>query len=218
MSVKKILKKYKYSSTAIKISNFISNQLNKNKIKKIKILEFGVDKGISTALFLKYCKESSSKLYSADIIDYGNLFKDNNWSFINTRDDNHNEINNLAKGKVDVIFLDTEHTSSHVEKIIYLYFNKLKTNGFFLIDDISWLPYTKGSYRDHEWIENNNKKTFFKLLDIYNSNQKNITIQFFFDYSGLALIKKINNKNLCFPKKIHSRNYSINNMARKILK
>jgi len=216
MSIKKISKKYKNSSTAIKINNFIKDQVKIKK--KIKILEFGVDKGISTALFLKYCKENSSKLYSVDIIDYGNLFKDKNWTFVHTRDDNFKKINKIVKGKVDIIFLDTEHTASHVEKIIYLYFNSLKLNGLFLIDDVSWLPYSKNEYRDNEWIENNNKSTFFKLLQIYNANKKNIKIQFFFDYSGIALIKKITNKKLFFPKKIPSRSFTLRNIARKLLK
>tara|TARA_B100000686_G_C16215356_1_gene677513 strand:+ start:87 stop:659 length:573 start_codon:yes stop_codon:yes gene_type:complete len=190
MSISKISKKFKNSSTSLKIENFIKNQIKK---KKIKIPEFGVDKGISTALFLKYCKANSSKLYSVDVINYENLFKDINWTFINSRDDNFNKINKIVGGKVDIIFLDTKHAAPHVEKIIYLYFNKLKLNGIFLIDDISWLPYSKNEYRDNEWIENNNKNTFFKLLDIYYSNKKNINIKFFFDYSGLALIKKIKN-------------------------
>ena len=167
---------------------------------------------------MKYCKKSSSKLYSVDTIDYSKLFKDNNWTFVHTRDDNYKKINKLTKKQFDVIFLDTEHTSSHVEKIIYLYFNKLKKNGFFLIDDISWLPYSKNEYRDNEWIENNNKNTFFKLLDIYNSNKNIIKIKFFFDYSGLALIKKTKNKKLNFPNKVPSRKLAIKNLARILLK
>ena len=71
-----------------------------------------------------------------------------------------------------------------------MYFNKLKINGLFIIDDISWLPYIKNEWWDNQWIEKNNKETFNKLIEIYNSTQKNIEIMFQFEHSGLAIIKK----------------------------
>ena len=101
-----------------------------------------------------------------------------------------------------------------MEKILKLYFNKLKLGGLFIIDDISWLPYVKNAYRDSEWIENNNKETFLKLLEIYNINQKNFDISFLFYESGLAVLKKKKNK-LNNPKKIYSRKFSIKNILRK---
>ena len=67
---------------------------------------------------------------------------------------------------------DGNGIQKHVEKIFYMYFDKLKINGLFIIDDISWLPYIKNAWRNNEWIENNNKETFYKLIEIYNSNQK----------------------------------------------
>ena len=76
---------------------------------------------------------------------------------------------------------------------------------------------SKNKYRDNEWIENNNKETFFKLLDIFNSNQKNIKIKFLFDHSGLAIIKKMRNK-INFPEKILSRKFGLKNILRKILR
>ena len=44
--------------------------LNKN---KVKILEFGVQNGISTKKFLEVCEKNDGKLYSADIIDCSKL-------------------------------------------------------------------------------------------------------------------------------------------------
>ena len=51
MKIGHLIKKYKKVSTHKKIKNIIENILIKNNFKKIKILEFGVDKGISTSLF-----------------------------------------------------------------------------------------------------------------------------------------------------------------------
>ena len=87
----------------------------------------------------------------------------------------------------------------------------------FIIDDISWLPYLKRNYRNNEWIENNNKETFFKIIDILNSNEKNIKVEFLFEYSGLAIIKKLK-KTLNKNKKIISREYSVKNILKKLIK
>ena len=214
MSLKSFIKKNQNQIALIKMTKLFDEELKKNNFKKLKILEFGVDKGYSTSLFLRFCQQTKSKLISIDTIDYSKLFSDKNWKFIKGRDDEFTKINKIVKWPVDIIFLDTEHTAKHVEKILNLYFNKLKVGGLFIIDDISWLPYVKGSYRDSEWIENNNKETFLKLLDIYNVNQKNFDISFLFYASGLAIIKKKKNQ-LNGAKKIYSRKLTIKNILRK---
>ena len=217
MKLNNFIKKYQNVTTHKKIKNLIENKFIKDKLKKIKILEFGVDKGISTSLFLEYCEKTNSKLFSVDVIDYSKLFKNTKWKFLRSRDDNKENINKFLNSSVDIIFLDTEHTAEHVEKILYMYFDKLKINGLFIIDDISWLPYVKNEWRDNEWIENNNKETFNKLIEIYNSNQKNIEIMFHFEHSGLAIIKK---KGLRLEKyrSIISRKFTIKNILRSLLK
>ena len=81
-------------------------------------------------------------------------------------------------------------TIDHVKKIFYEYFDRLKINGFFIIDDISHLPYTKTNIRDNFYCEINNKETFDKILEIYNNNQDNFDLEFSFISSGLAIITK----------------------------
>ena len=158
MSLKSFIKKNQNQIVTAKMRKLFDEEFKKNNFKKLKILEFGVNKGYSTSLFLKFCQQTKSKLISVDTIDYSKLFNDKNWKFIKCRDDEFAKINKIVKWPVDIIFLDTEHTAKHVEKILNLYFNKLKVGGLFIIDDISWLPYVKNAYRDNEWIENNNKE------------------------------------------------------------
>ena len=85
------------------------------------------------------------------------------------------------------------------------------------IDDISWLPYTKGSWRDHEFTENINRETFFKILEIQNSNFNSLDVTFNFNGSGMCRIIKENDANLIKYKKLKSRSNYIKNSIKKIL-
>ena len=198
-----------------KIDSFMFGTIKE--IKNPKVLEFGVKEGRSTKMFLDLCKNNDGKLISVDINDYKGLFKDSNWNFIQCRDDDFEKLDNYLKDKLDIIYLDSLHEAKHVEKIIYHYFSKLKIGGFFFIDDISWLPYLKNSQRNNFYCEINNKETFDKLLDIYNSNQRNIDIYFSFISSGMCKIIKKNEK-LEVPSKILTRDKSLKNLIRKIKK
>ena len=119
--------------------------------------------------------------------------------------------------KVDVIYLDSLHEAKHVEKIFYQYFDYLKIEGIFFIDDISWLPYLKNCRRDNFYCEINNKETFEKLLQIYNFNQEKFDIYFTFISSGMCKIVKkqdlLNKTN-----KFSTREFSLKNLIRRLLK
>jgi len=186
-------------------------------IKNPKILEFGVQKGRSTIEFLKYCEKNDGHLYSFDIEDCSKVSQSKNWSFHQSRDDNFEFIKKIIPENIDLIFLDTIHEADHVKKIFYEYFDRLKINGFFIIDDISHLPYTKTNIRDNFYCEINNKETFDKILEIYNNNQDNFDLEFSFISSGLAIItKKQNDINKIKP--IILRENRIKNILRKIWK
>ena len=211
----KIEKPYNHSETSKNtVSNFIYEDI-KN-IKNPKILEFGVRKGHSTKFFLELCKKNNGKCISVDMDDYSNLFNDENWTFIHSKDDNFSFIKNQIPKQFDIIFLDTLHEAQHVEKIFYNYFDMLKKNGLFIIDDISWVPYLKNSWRDNFMAETENRKTFELLIDIFLTNQSNIALDFTFATSGLAKIKKISSETLNKKKHIQSRIYSFKNFLKQI--
>ena len=116
-----------------------------------------------------------------------------------------------------MIYLDSFHSARHIKKIIYHYFPKLKINGLFFIDDISWLPCSKNSYRNSFNCEINNKETFNVILEILMSNHKNIDVEFSFVGSGMCKITKKNDSKLNENIKILSRTFSIKNLIRKLL-
>ncbi len=196
-----------------KIKNFIEDQI-KN-IKNPSIIEFGVKEGRSTKMFLDLCEKNNGELFSIDITDYSNLFNDKNWNFILSRDDNFEYLESKLPKKIDIIYLDSLHEADHVENIFYYYFKKLKINGLFYIDDISWLPYLKNSERNNFYCEINNRETFERLLSIYASNNENFDIEFSFQSSGICKIIKKRDE-LRQRKKIVSRQISIKNILKKI--
>jgi predicted O-methyltransferase YrrM len=198
-----------------KLHNAINIELSQ--IKNPIILEFGVSNdAMSTEFFLKYCELNSGQLYSIDINNYQNKFSSKNWKFIQSRDDNFNFLENKIPSSFDIIYLDTIHKPEHVKKIFYYYYPKLKIGGYFLIDDISWLPYVKGAEKEQFYIERNNEESFQKILEIFYSNRNNFDLNFSLIGTGLAKIEKLNSNDLLELKKISSEKFTIKNFLRKI--
>ena len=189
-----------------------------NNIKNINILELGVLRGDSTNKFLEICEKNDGYLTSVDIEDCSNVSKSRRWKFIHSSDDDFDKIDKIISKNFDFIFIDSLHEPNHVKKIFYHYYNFLKNGGICIIDDISWLPYTKNEYRDNEFSENINRSTFNMILEIYYNNKENFNLEFFFKDTGYAIINKKSKKTLNLSKKIISREYGIKNYKRKFYK
>lgn len=188
-------------------------------LKKPKILEFGVsDQAMSTSYFLEYCEKNDGSLLSVDIKDYSHKFKSRRWKFIQSRDDDFTYLDKVINDQVSVIYLDTIHKADHIEKIFFHYYPMLIKDGFFLIDDISWLPYIENAEKNHFYIERNNQESFEKILEIYQSNKENFDLEFSFIGTGVAKIKKINNSPLNKVQRINLRKYNLHNFLRKVYK
>jgi predicted O-methyltransferase YrrM len=153
---------------------------------------------------------------SVDINDCSKVISNKRWKFIKSSDDNFELINSNINQDLDVIFIDSLHEPNHVKKVFYNYYNKLKINGLCFIDDISWLPYVKDSYRDNDYVERINRLTFDKILEIKFANKDNFILEFLFVESGLAIIKKKTINLLEEPKKILNRIFSFKNFLKKI--
>ena len=199
----------------IKFLRILEKELNK--LEKPLILEFGVSgKALSTSVFLKKCIEKNGNLYSVDVIDYSHHFKSENWKFIHCRDDDYDFVEKNIPEKFDIIYLDTIHTAKHVEKILYHYFDRLKTGGVFVIDDTSSLPYLKGREKNNFSLELNNYETFQKLIQIFNSNHENLYFESSFIGTGAVKLTKLNDQKLKKYKSLSDRRFSFLNIIRKI--
>ena len=127
---------------------------------KPKILELGVQNGVSTNKFLDICNKNDGYLYSVDINDCSTVAQGKRWKFIKSRDDNFDYIKSIIPKKLDIIFIDTLHEAAHVNKIIYNYYDQLENGGYIFIDDISHLPYINDKKKSSFYCEINNKETF----------------------------------------------------------
>ena len=183
--------------------------------KNINILELGVREGISTKKFLEICNQNNGKLVSIDIDDCSKVSNDKRWTFIHSSDDNFEIVDKEINSKLDLIYIDSYHEPNHVEKVFNHYYNYLKIGGICVIDDISWLPYCKNEYRDNEYSEMINKSIFKKILEIYNQNKDKFLLEFYFEGSGLAIIRKKKDV-LNESKRILSRDFSIKNILKVI--
>ncbi len=199
-----------------KLKSFFFEEI-KN-IKNIKILEFGVREGNSTKFFLELCDKNNGKLYSVDINDYSQLFKNDNWKFIHSSDDDFEKVIGESEKEFDLIFIDSFHNPDHVKKLILYYFNFLKKDGLLIIDDISWVPYCKNNYRDHFHTEIVNRDTFIEILKLIPNNHKIFNAYFSFEDSGLAKLKKISNEKIQNSFELKNRSNSIKNLIKRMIK
>ena len=179
------------------------------------ILELGVREGVSTKMFLEVCDQNNGNLISVDILDCSKISNNPRWKFIHSSDDNFELINKLLNQKIDILFIDSLHEPNHVRKVFYNYYNFVKTNGLIFIDDVVWLPYVEEVRKDNEFVENINRLTFNKILEIYNANNENMTLDINFAGSGLGIIKKIKD-NLNDEKKIKNRSLTVKNILKRI--
>ena len=187
-------------------------------IDKIQILELGVQYGFSTKKFIELCNSNNGFLTSVDIKDCSDVIKSDRWKFIHSSDDNFKKVDKFITTDLDFILIDSLHEPNHVEKVFYHYYNFLKKGGICIIDDISWLPYSKNQWRDKEFSECINRSTFKKILEIFNQNQKKFDLEFYFKDSGYAIITKNEDSSLNKSKEIKSREFGIKNLLRKIYK
>ena len=206
----------------ISIKNSVKEKLDIIKehilgINKIHILELGVRNGNSTKMFLDVCERNDGYLTSIDIEDCSKVVNNKRWNFIHSSDSNFDYVNKfISNSKFDVLYIDSLHEPSHIKKVFYHYFNFLKLNGIIFLDDVVWLPYTKNAVRDNDFVERINRLTFEKLIEIYNANIRNLTLNINFTGSGLAILKKIGS-DLNTEKKIKNRLFSIKGIIKKYI-
>ncbi len=101
------------------------------------IVELGVDKGQSTRVFLNSIDgKVGAKLISIDIRDCSRAVNSDDWCFIQSSSINIDAICRSApiiKNGIDILYVDSLHTASHVYKELYGFFPYVKKDGIIFL-------------------------------------------------------------------------------------
>ena len=159
------------------------------------IVELGVDKGQSTRIFLNAISEKkNSRLISVDIKDCKNAAESSQWVFVQQ---NSVDIKSLLqtqpiiKEGIDILYIDSLHTKSHVLNEIYNYFEYIKPRGVIYFDDVDSSSYMSGQRKDSINTEIDNRDIYELLEAIFRANYSSIDFSIIKGSTGLAKFVKL---------------------------
>ena len=184
-------------------SRFAANQLLEMHLEALErenpiIVELGVDKGQSTRVFLNAISDkSNARLISIDIKDCKQAINSSSWEFVQQDSVDIESLllkKPIIKDGIDILYVDSLHTQSHVLKEVYSYFEYIKPNGVIYFDDIDSGPYMSGQRKDSISAEISNRKIFDLLEAIFRSNYS--SIDFSINRGSTGLAKFIKNSKL----------------------
>ena len=180
-------------------SRFAANQLLEMHSEALKrdrpiIVELGVDKGQSTRVFLNAIdNKTNARLISIDIKDCKDAVKSTNWEFVQQDSIDIESLllkKPIIKDGIDILYIDSLHTQSHVLKEIYGFFEYVKPKGIIYFDDIDSGPYMNGQRKDSVSTEIVNRKIFNLLEAIFRANYSSIDFSINRGSTGLAKFVK----------------------------
>lgn len=102
------------------------------------MFEIGVRTGISTAAFLRGLEKNGGHLYSADIESQcGNIFAGHpQWTFVNHNSRDVAIVKSKIPAKLDVLFIDGDHTYEGVKSDLESYGLLVKDGGIIVMHDV----------------------------------------------------------------------------------
>ena len=158
------------------------------------ILELGVQSGNSTKLFLNALGEGEEgALISVDIDDCSGVASSPKWTFIRSDSTNVGNIVSKApalKNGIDVLFIDSLHTTEHVHKELYGFFPYVKKGGSIFFDDIDSAPYCEGGELDSYYVELENRRILNFINSVFEANMDQLDLTVYRGWTGLGRLEK----------------------------
>ena len=189
------------STPLIEIYKSLSNRSNQL------ILECGVRKGYSTTIFTHHSELTKGECYSVDIEDCSDVVSSDKWFFHQADDTNQKEIlsqfSKIQTSGIDILYIDSLHTTDHVKKVLYIWFPYLNKNSLIFIDDIDSFNYSKGNSKDNVFNQINWEEMNKFTIDFARSNRSQVSLIQYYSKSGLAKIYKYSEKG-SLPSNINS--------------
>ncbi|WP_299470498.1 class I SAM-dependent methyltransferase [uncultured Roseibium sp.] len=163
-------------------------------LKNPTILELGVQSGKSTKLFLNALHQGDQGvLVSVDIDDCSKVAASPKWQFIRSDSTDVKKIIGdapvLGKG-IDMLFIDSLHTTEHVKKELYGFFPYVREGGVIFFDDIDSAPYCEGGELDSFYVELENRRILRFVNDVFEANMKQLDLTIYRGWTGLARLEK----------------------------
>ena len=158
------------------------------------ILECGVRKGFSSSIFVYNCELTGSHCYSIDIEDCSDVVESTAWSFFQCDDTDINKILSqfpeIEKKGIDILLIDSLHTSKHVKKVLYDWFPYLNKDSIIFVDDTDSFNYRKGQKKDSILNQINWDEINEFVINFSRSNRSQISLVQFHKKSGLSKLYK----------------------------
>lgn len=158
------------------------------------ILELGVDKGLSTTVFLQACEDKNGKLVSVDIKDCSDISGSERWQFVQSDSTDVEYVLSQApelKDGIDIIYIDSMHAKDHVQKELTRWFPYMKEHSWIFFDDVDSNPYRKGNRKDHFQNEIAWRKIHDYVQAFFYSNEDHLFLNVFYGSTGLAAMHKL---------------------------
>jgi predicted O-methyltransferase YrrM len=158
------------------------------------ILELGTARGESTTVFLQACHERSGRLVSVDIDDCSDVSDSQRWTFVQADSadvDAVVEKSPVLIGGIDVLYVDSLHRRSHVEKEIKGWYPLLNQGGHIFLDDVDSNPYRLGNRKDNVLAEIAFDEIREFVQAFFYANDDQLSLDITFGSTGLAHMHKI---------------------------
>lgn len=177
LNTKRLEFKFKQSNTTKGLYDLIKKYITEESV----MVELGSFSGVSSELFALHCKtiycvdpwipyweiNDSKKLNYAEQ-NFDNMMKNYN-NIIKVKLKSCDAYNNFEDKSLDLVYIDSDHSSENVEKEIVMWLPKIKNNGYISGHDINlptvfnvitkhFDPTYIELFNDTSWIVNINKK------------------------------------------------------------
>ena len=158
------------------LDNIYDDLFKKYLGKPISFLEIGIQRGGSLQLWEEYF-DKSSQIYGMDILFCKNIENQQKIKQFTCNAYTEESANIFKSSTIDIIVDDGPHTLESFILLIDLYFDKLKTDGLLVIEDIiniSWTPilvnYAKQKgYKEHNVYNMAGKQKTEQLLRLWSN-------------------------------------------------
>ncbi len=155
------------------------------------ILEFGVNKGGSTKMFLRFLEKNPGSIYSIDINDCSHASNSLKWNFFQSNDLDYFKIiekfPEIKNRGIDILYIDSYHDPSHVKLLLSKWFSLINKNGYIFFDDTESLPYR---LKKNFTLSVINDEIDLVVRNFYYQNYEQLTYVKYYIGTGLSIFKK----------------------------